>query len=67
MHPLKNWILRQSPPLSQAEAARRLSVSESYLSQIITRKRSLSLERAAKWSGVTGLPMQAFLKTEDAP
>ena len=65
-HPLTGWMTAQMPPLSRADAAHKLACSEPFLSLVINWKRSVSLKRAAAWSKVTGLPIDAFVMTEAA-
>lgn len=50
-HPLKVWIEKHT---SQAKFAREVEISESHLSDILGRKKSPSLDLAARMSKATG-------------
>lgn len=65
-HPLKDWMGRQLPPLTQADAAIKLGVSEPYLSLVISGQRAVSLKRALSWSKITGLSPDDFAMAEAA-
>ena len=60
-HPLKNWIETNTSP---AQFARDLAISESYLSEILSGRKSPSLGLAARLSRATSgaVPIEAFVK-----
>ena len=59
-HPLIRWMARKD--LSQSAAASKLEVSESYLSLVLNGQRGVTLERALKWSKLTGLKPSDFIR-----
>lgn len=59
-HPLLAWLKEQEPPLTQAEFARRVPMSESHLSNVIDGKRPISMRLAARIKELTGIPIDAF-------
>ena len=56
---LKGWIVRSK--LSQGKAADLLEVDRSYLSQILSGKRSPGLETAVHFESVTGVPVATWV------
>jgi DNA-binding XRE family transcriptional regulator len=66
-HPLKNWRLRQKPPVSQQEFAERVGLeSKASICRIEKWKREPSLTLAAKLSEETGIPIDRFVKQDEA-
>jgi transcriptional regulator with XRE-family HTH domain len=56
------WSLRVCDEISQAEFARRLSVSRSHLCDVEKGRKLVSAERAAAWAKVLGFPPTVFVK-----
>lgn len=63
-HPLKEW--RRKRGLKQRAAAATLGLTEPTLSRYETGKRSPSLAQAAKLSEQTGIPIDKFVKANEA-
>lgn len=66
-HPLKDWRLAQHPPLSQEDAAVRLSVTKATISRWESFDREPSLTQAAKLSEETGIPIDQFVRQRAQP
>ncbi len=64
-HPLKTWIDANTSP---AKFARDVGLSESYLSEILSSRKSPSLGLAARLSAATGgaVPIDGFVKKRGA-
>lgn len=64
MHPLADWLKRQSPPLTQAEFAKRVGVSDSHLSLAIRGDRGMSLSAALSIERETkgAVPAASFIR-----
>lgn len=56
-----NKFLKKSH-MSQAELARRLSISRSHLCKVISGERQLSSEKLYDASAILGVPMEAFFQ-----
>lgn len=63
-HPLVAW--RKQLGIKQAEAAQLLALNEPTLSRYETGARTPSLAQAAKLSEKTGIPIDKFVKTQEA-
>jgi transcriptional regulator with XRE-family HTH domain len=57
---LKRYIRRHR--LTQAELARRLSISPSHLSKVLSGERELGKYKVAEASRVLGVPMETFFQ-----
>lgn len=56
---LKKWIEKRG--LAQQEVAELLEVHESYVSQVLHRKRTPALANAVRIERITGIPVEAWL------
>jgi transcriptional regulator with XRE-family HTH domain len=66
-HPLKDWRLRQKPKVSQQRLAEDVGErSKVAISRIETGSREPSLTLAAKLSKRTGIPIDRFVKQDEA-
>ena len=66
-HPLKNWRLRQKPPVTQQECAERVGAgSKVTICRIEKWMFEPSLTLAAKLSEETGIPIDSFVKQDEA-
>jgi DNA-binding XRE family transcriptional regulator len=66
-HPLKRWRLRQEPIVPQQQLAEAVGEkSKTTISRIENWKRTPSLTLAAKLSERTGIPMDSFVKQDEA-
>lgn len=63
-HPLRQWRLQAG--LNQEAAAERLGLSKPTLSRYETGSRTPSLTQAAKLSEKTGIPLDQFVKQDEA-
>ncbi len=59
---LREWIVRSK--LSQGKAADLLGVDRSYLSQVLSGKRSLGIKNAVHFEALTGVPVEAWVSHE---
>lgn len=66
VHPLRAWRMQQQPPLSQQGAVAVLGVGKPTISRIENWKRTPSLTLAAKLSERTGIPIDGFVKKDEA-
>lgn len=58
---LRTWRLRQDPPLTQRQAARKLGISQAYLSLIETGMQHPRPTLAKKITDATGVPLETLL------
>jgi transcriptional regulator with XRE-family HTH domain len=66
-HPLRAWRLRQRPPVNQQKLAERIGAkSKAFISRIENWEREPSLTTAAKLSEETGIPIDSFVKQDEA-
>lgn len=63
-HPLRSWRTRLG--LTQEAAAERLDLNEPTLSRYENFKRTPTLTQAAKLSEKTGIPIDKFVKPQEA-
>ena len=66
VHPLEHFRGEQEPPLSRAALAKLVGVSRSYMTRLENGERNPSLTLAAKLSETTGIPIDSFVKQDEA-
>lgn len=63
-HPVLKWLRETST--SQADLAHRIGVSAPHLSNVLARKRALSMPAALRLALVTGIPVEKLLSDKES-